>query len=153
VSTTNNVGTTATFNVAATACTPLAFAWSFNNGPLTAQTNSTLVLSNLSLAMAGNYAVIVSAQGGSVTSLVASLTVYVPPGIGGIFENTNGTVALNLTGLPGDTYILESATNLGLSMNWLYLATNTLGSNGVWQFTDLQATNFPQQFYRLMLAP
>jgi hypothetical protein len=40
-----------------------------------------------------------------------------------------------------------------LPIGWLFIATNTLGTNGVWQFTDAQATNFPQQFYRLMLAP
>jgi hypothetical protein len=30
---------------------------------------------------------------------------------------------------------------------------DALDANGVWQFTDSQAANFTQQFYRLMLAP
>jgi hypothetical protein len=118
-----------------------------------AQTNNTFVVSNLSLSAIGSYSVVVSASGGSVTSAVVTLTLAVPPGISSVVVNPDGTVALNLTGMPGDSYILESATNLGFPAAWFYLATNTLGTNGLWQFTDLQATNFPQQFYRLMFAP
>jgi hypothetical protein len=47
---------------------------------------------------------------------------------------------------------LEATTNLISSANWLPVATNTLGTNGVWQFTDASATNFPQRFYRLKFA-
>ncbi len=120
---------------------------------MTTQTNRTLILSNLNLSAAGNYAVVVSAAGGSVTSAVVALTVYIPPGISGVAVNPGGSVALNLTGVPGSSYILEAATNLASPVVWLSLASNTLGTNGVWQFTDSQATNFPQQFYRLLLAP
>ena len=35
----------------------------------------------------------------------------------------------------------------------LPLATNTLGASGVWQFSAPQSANFPQQYYRLKLAP
>ena len=43
---TNAVGDTVTFTTAATACTPLAWQWFFNSAPLTAATNSTLILTN-----------------------------------------------------------------------------------------------------------
>ena len=36
----------------------MAFQWFFNQTALAAQTNSTLVMSNLNLSMAGNYAVV-----------------------------------------------------------------------------------------------
>jgi len=65
----------------------------------------------------------------------------------------NGSVALSLGGAPGYTYILEMTTNLGLPGDWQPIATNTLGTNGVWQFTDPQAKNFTQRFYLLELAP
>jgi hypothetical protein len=65
----------------------------------------------------------------------------------------SGWVVLGLSGVPGDTYIVEAATNLLPPVNWWPLATNTLGTNGVWQFTDEQSTNFNQQYYRLLLAP
>ena len=64
-----------------------------------------------------------------------------------------GGVILSLRGAPRYTYILEATTNLILSGSWQPVTTNTLGTNGVWQFTDTQATNFPQRFYRLELAP
>lgn len=90
---------------------------------------------------------------GNTNSITRTVIVYVPPAISGISINPNGGITLNLVGTPGDNYVLESATNLVTQGNWLFLATNTPGTNGFWQFTDLQATNFPQQFYRLMLAP
>ena len=150
---TNNAGTSAGFGVTATACTPMAFQWFFNQATLAGQTNSTFAVSNLNLSAAGNYSVTVSASGGSVTSAIAVLTVYVPPGISGVTANSDGSFTLNLTGSSGSTYVLQSATNLSAPVDWLSLATNTPGTNGAWQFTDVQATNFARQFYRLMLAP
>ncbi len=153
LSQTNNAGANATFSMAATACTTLSFQWWFNELPLLAQTNNTLSVSNLDLSRAGNYFAIVSASGGCATSAVATLTVYLPPGISGVVGNPDGSFTLSLLGSPGYTYVLESATNLASPVDWLYITTNTPGTNGVWQFTDWQATNFSQQFYRLMLAP
>ncbi|MDR3456416.1 MAG: protease pro-enzyme activation domain-containing protein [Verrucomicrobiae bacterium] len=150
---TNAVGTTAGFTVAATACTPVAYLWFSNNIALTVQTNSTLTLANVTPAAAGNYYAVASASGGSVTSLVAVLTVYIPPGIGAVAANLDGSCTLNLLGAPGTTYVLEANTNLGVPSSWLPLATNTLGTNGLWQFTDPQATNHVQQFYRLKQVP
>ena len=151
---TNFIGSAATFSVAATACTPLAFQWYSNNVALAAPTNGTLTFSNLTLSAAGNYFVVATAFGGSTTSAVVALTVnLIPPAISGVAANPGGTFNLNLTGTPGYTYILEATTNLFPPGSWLPLATNTLGTNGTWPFTDTSATNFPQQFYRLMLAP
>jgi hypothetical protein len=151
---TNLVGTTASFSVAATACTPLAYQWFFTNAIVSGQTNSTLTLASVSPALAGDYSVVASASGGSATSLVATLTVdLIPPGINGVAANFDGSFTLDLLGSPGCTYVLEATTNLFSAGNWLPVATNTVGTNGVWQFTDASATNFPQQFYRLKFAP
>jgi hypothetical protein len=338
---TNLVGSTATFSAAAAACTPLALQWYFNNAALTAQTNGTLTLSNLTLAAAGNYSVIAAASGGSSTSVVATLTVnllsatvalassenpsgfkdsvnftaaltpanatgaiqfstngivfdleplsggaavstnlsslprgtnlvtalysgdatYLPatnalaqvvtnhppvaapafytntasftltilianlatnwsdvdgdtvslaavsvstngitltntgaalvyfnsnnvadqftctitdgfgganfqtvtiapalrsstaPLITGIVAAGNGSVTLSLGGAPGCAYVLETTTNLASSAIWQPAATNTPGTNGVWQFTETEGANFQQRFYRLKLAP
>jgi hypothetical protein len=151
---TNFIGSTASFSVAATACSPLAWQWLFNGTLLTNQTASTLLLPVVTLAAAGNYSVIASANGGAATSSVAVLTVnLIPPGFGGVAANLGGSFTLNLLGSPGYTYILQATTNLFPPGNWFPIATNTLGTNGVWQFTDDAATNFLQQFYRLQLAP
>ena len=72
---TNNSGETASFNVAATACTPLAFQWFFGGSILTNQNSSSLTLSNLTAAAAGNYSVVLTSSGGATTSVVAMLTV------------------------------------------------------------------------------
>ena len=34
-----------------------------------------------------------------------------------------------------------------------HVATNIMGTNGVWQFTDMEGTNLPNRFYRLELEP
>jgi hypothetical protein len=151
---TNFAGTTANFSAAATACTPPAYQWFFNNAALPGQTNNSMTLNPVSVTNAGNYFVTVTTTGGSVTSSVAALTVFNPaPVISGVAANPDGTFTLNFTGTLGETYVLETTTNLLSPGGWLPIATNTLQTNAVWQFNDAQATNFIQRFYRLMLAP
>ena len=74
------------------------------------------------------------------------------PTIIGVGNGSNGGVTLNFGGAPGDTYVLEATTNLISPTGWQPLATNMLGTNGLWQFTDPQVIDFPQRFYRLKLA-
>ena len=149
---TNLIGTTATFNAAAAACTPLTFQWFSNSAALAVPTGTTLTLSNLTLAAAGNYYVVASAEGGSSTSAVATLTVnLIPPAISAVAVNPDGGFNLNLAGSPGYTYVLEATPNL-FPANWLPIATNTFGTNGTLPFTDTSATNYQQQFYRLRLG-
>jgi len=74
------------------------------------------------------------------------------PNIIGVKNGSNGSVTLGLAGAPGDIYVLETTTDLVSSGVWQPLATNTMGTNGVWQFTDAAATNFSHRFYRLKLA-
>ncbi len=153
-SATNLVGATAGFSVAATACTPITFQWFFNSVTLTDQTNSILTLASVTITNAGNYSVVVTSSGGSSNSVVATLMVLNPvPVIAGVAANPDGSFTLNLAGAPGGTYILETTTNLVPVVIWLPIATNTLDASGTWLFTDLQAENFQQQFYRLELAP
>jgi len=75
------------------------------------------------------------------------------PALAAVTVNPDGSFNLNLTGSPGYSYILQATTNLFPPGNWQPISTNTLGSNGTLPFTDTSATNFPQQFYRLELAP
>lgn len=56
---------------------PLTYQWLFNNALLSSATNANLVLSNIQLRQAGDYQLIVSNPGGSVTSSVATITVTV----------------------------------------------------------------------------
>ena len=82
------------------------------------------------------------------------LTVLNPtPIITGVAAHPDGSFTLTFAGTPSGTYLLETTTNLSSTVNWQPIATNTLDSSGVWQFTDMQAVDFPQQFYRLKVAP
>ncbi len=60
-----------------------------------------------------------------------------------------GRIDLEARGVPGQTYALESATNLVPPVIWRPMATNTAGSDGTFGFSDTKMTNVPACFYRL----
>jgi hypothetical protein len=128
VSRTNNAGATATFTVAATG-NALTYQW-FKNGTnnlaltgLPSATNATLVLTNTSVADAGDYSVLVSNPAGSVTSETATLTVLDPPVLlsqPASRTNNAGTTAA----------FTVSAKGSGLSYQWLKNGTTPLIDGG-----------------------
>jgi hypothetical protein len=71
-------GGTASFSVTATGSGPLSYAWLFNDVNILGASSAALTLTNVQPAMAGAYKVIVSNPYGSVTSVVATLTVSCP---------------------------------------------------------------------------
>ena len=152
-------GGSATFSATASGFAPLSYQWLKNGTNLAnavnivGATSNVLTFTAAVLTNSGSYSLVVTNNYGAITSSVATLTILIPPGISNVTANLDGSFTLNLLGSPGYTYIVEATTNLLLAANWLPIATNTLGTNGVWQFSDTQATNFPQQFYRLKLAP
>jgi hypothetical protein len=148
-------GSSAVFNATVTGFGPLNYQWQKNNVNLADGTGisgastANLTLSAITTDSAGDYTLAVTNAYGSATSSVATLTVVLPPGINGVAANPDGSITLNLTGSPGLSYVLESTTNLFSSDGWVPIATNAVNISGVWQFNDLQSTNFPQRFYRL----
>lgn len=91
--------------------------------------------------------------GAAVQTVTLSLTppVISIPNIVGPGGSGSGGFTLSLSGAPGYTYVLESTTDLVPGV-WLSMATNTLGTNGVWIYTDTSVTNTDQKFYRLKLV-
>jgi hypothetical protein len=75
------------------------------------------------------------------------LLVPVVPGLATPVIASNGVFAFGLTGQPGKVYLLEASTNLGQT-NWTIIGTNTMGTNGVWQFSDSASTNLSSRYYR-----
>ncbi len=71
------VGTNVTFYVTLTGSAPFSFQWNKDGSPIPDATNSTLALNKLQLAQSGDYTVNVANQIGSVTSQVATLTVFI----------------------------------------------------------------------------
>jgi parallel beta-helix repeat protein len=65
----------AIFSVVAAGTAPLTYQWTKNSAAISGATSSTLQLSSVTSANAGNYAVVVSNPYGSLTSVSASLTV------------------------------------------------------------------------------
>lgn len=68
-------GATVTFRVNANGEAPLAYQWSFGDAVLANATNSTLILTNISVVDAGNYFATVSNASGSAKSAVVMLNV------------------------------------------------------------------------------
>jgi hypothetical protein len=139
-----------TFTVAASGTAPLAYQWLFQGTNLPGATGTNLTLSGVLPVEAGPYSVSVTNLGGSITSAVAILAVTVPRPVVSRFSITGGpTFQLSGTGVVGQAYVLQSATNLTPTINWVSLATNTVGAGGMFQFFDPQVTNYPQRFYRV----
>lgn len=82
------VGGNATFTVVASGSAPLGYQWRFNNADIGGATLDSYTRSNAQLIDAGNYTVVVTNSGGSVTSAVAVLTVN-PPATGNIIAQWN----------------------------------------------------------------
>lgn len=86
-------GGNVTFNVSATG-DALKYQWKFNGANLLNRTNNSLTLTNVQLANAGNYSVVISNSGTAVTSSNAVLVVNVPPIIPAIPDQTISQGAL-----------------------------------------------------------
>lgn len=120
-------GSNATFTVVASGQTPLSYQWSFdgtnlaNNAHVSGATRSTLTVSNVAAADAGNYQVMVSNSHGSVSSSNATLTVLFPPGIA--------------------TPVSDETTYLGGAASFSVSATGTAPLNYQWYFNGAPLTD------------
>ena len=61
--------------------------------------------------------------------------------------NTRFVLPLRIAGLgvAGINYVIEASTNLS---NWLPVSTNTADSGGLFTFTQTNASQFPQRYFR-----
>jgi hypothetical protein len=98
-------------------------------------------------------------------STIADLT-YPASGNGSqlVWPLTSGTVApptmlavsvagdpvarINCSGTPGATYLIQATTSLRNASSWTTIATNVAGPNGLFTYTDSDATNYPCRYYR-----
>ncbi len=112
-------------------------------------------LTGVTTTNAGNYSVVITSPYGSVTSLVATLTVTIPvtspqiitSGANFGFTTNQPGFGFNLSGAFDQTIVVDNSTNL---VNWTPLYTNIIGNNPVY-FYDPTTTNFPARFYRARL--
>ena len=141
-------GASAGFVVQAASAAPLNYQWYFGQTNLLAGANGpALSLDNVQPAQAGGYSIVVHNVAGSVTSLVATLTVLVPsPILSAPVYGANGVYQFYVGGAGGSNYVIACSTNL---IDWLPLETNT----SPFTFTDTNAVNLPLQFYRAQPSP
>lgn len=142
-------GTNVTLSVLATGSAPLSYQWRFNASNLSGATSSTLTLTNVQPANAGDYDVLVTNPAGSLASAPAHLTVT-----SGSFQFasanvlSNGWVLLIFSGSAGTQYVIEASTNL---VNWTPIVVLP-GTNGPLPFVDTNAPSFSSRYYRAYLA-
>lgn len=137
-------GRQVTFHVAAWGDAPLSYQWRFNETNLTTATNSALVLTNVQLADAGSYSVVVANPVGASTSGPAALVAdpkYLKlstPAPGRMaFDSWVGcAVCAQYSGNLRDWFPLVALTNL----------TGTL------EYLDKDATNHSSRFYRAVVS-
>jgi hypothetical protein len=143
-----SAGGNATFTVAADGTNPLTYRWYKGASEIAVTTNDTLTLTNVQLAVAGSYSVIVSNEFGSAPSSVVALAV--PSTIPTTPTNITCRVSAGqLTIAWPDNYlgwILQGQTNaLGLGTNWIDLpGTAALTATNM----PVNLTN-PSVFFRL----
>jgi polygalacturonase/PKD repeat protein len=132
-------GATATFTVVPNGTLPLFYQWFYNtNSPLVGMTNATLALTNVQLASQGGYSLLISSSYGSVTSLVANLSV----------TNLAPSIVQDLSDqmlVPGQnaTFTVVVDGSLPLYYQWYYDTNSVLvgATNSSFTLLDVQPTN------------
>jgi hypothetical protein len=128
-------GGTATFAVAAEGSWPLSYGWLRNGVWLPGRTNATLTLTNAGAAMAGDYRAVVTNSFGSVSSVVARLTLRDAFQIEVRLEQaTSGSGAFHfvVTGPIYTNYVVWRSLDL---RGWLPIRTNFV-VDGYLDFAD-----------------
>jgi len=130
--------------------TALLYQWQFNGVNLAGATNAALLLSDVQAGEAGQYAVEVSNSLGNVISTAASLTVISSPTVMDMvaLTPTNQWFQLTMNVDPEFFYALDATTNL---IDWQTIA-NFSGMAGLFEYVDLDSTNYANRFYRLRWA-
>jgi hypothetical protein len=116
-------GVNASFSVVADGSAPLSYQWYCQGAPLAGANNSTLSLSSVETNNAGNYSVVVQNNYGSVTSTVATLTVYAPPGI------TTQPGKLEVTQGQNASFSVVTTGTAPLSYQWNFNGSAVSGAN------------------------
>ncbi len=130
-------GGTAAFAVVATGAATLSYQWFFNETNLLAgSTDFSLELSNAQTADAGLYSAIVSNSFGAATSVLARLTVLVPP----FFAQQ--PASLVVTQGQGASFAALAAGTEPLAYQWQFEGAPVSGAtNSSLDFAEVQTTN------------
>ena len=124
-------GQNTSFSVVASGTAPFNYQWWFNGSPLAGATDPTLAINAGRTNNAGSYTVLVSNPYGSSTSVVATLTVNVPPEISNqpqdlaVVQGQAANFSVDATGIPAPQYQWRfNGVNLTGATNAVYVRTN-----------------------------
>jgi hypothetical protein len=156
----------ATFSVVATGPGPLFYQWRHEGTSLSGATNTSLVLTNLQLAQAGRYSVLVFNENGTVESPAALLeilvaptifaqpagtNIFVPPDVRAAAVNRNVTFSIGATSSTSLRYQWRwnGAPLAGATNTSLVVSNVTLAQEGVYSvaLTDANGTVFSAPAY------
>lgn len=141
------LGDAVAFHVEAGSIVLPSYQWQLNETNIASATNSSYSISSALPADAGSYRVIVTSSIGSITSSNAVLTVYTTAaGSLRLLGAAATGCQLNLAGVPGYSYVIQTSTNL---VTWDCLHTN----KAPFSFTDTDTRNGPMRFYRAVYLP
>jgi hypothetical protein len=143
---TNCVGATITFATSVTGGSPTLIVWRKDGSILAGQTNSTLVLTNVTTANAGLYTVEVTGPCNTATS---GATLALGTCMIESIKKLGDTVEVRMKGATGRTYALECSFDL---LHWQQIGTQ-LDLTGVMTFTDSNNHGTQMKFYRAVLLP
>jgi hypothetical protein len=145
------LGDAITLTATAAGVGTLRCQWLKDNAPIAGGTNFSLVLTNLAVTNAGNYALLVTNALGSAMSSAAVVSLKLadlsisPSGAG-----PQASAGLTISGVVGQVYGIQSCSNL--TTLWQGLTNLTLNaSTQVWH--DPQPMSLPQRYYRVMSGP
>ena len=139
-------GADVTFRFTAAGTEPLAYQWQWNGTNIVGATNDTLTLTNVQPAQAGGYGVVVTNVAGSVTSVVALLTVSSPEIVLQI-SLAGPEVSITFASQPGSNYRLEYKHILD-DPAWTPLSPAVPGTGGLMTLQDTN-TSADSRYYRL----
>jgi len=88
--------------------------------------------------------------GGDGNDVTLAVPGGAPPSTVSPLVLSNGVATISGTGFSNTTYVLEATADLNAPIPWQPIGTNTSSGSGVYQFIDLDATNFPMRFYRVL---
>jgi len=116
-------GNSVSFQGGAAGSAPLNYQWLFGGKALSGATGPSLTLANVQASQAGSYSLVVTNTAGAATSVVAQLTVLLPPSI--TAQPTNQTVVVGSNA----NFQVTASGSSSLSYQWWFNGTNALGSS------------------------
>ncbi|MDB6035711.1 MAG: Spore coat protein CotH [Verrucomicrobiales bacterium] len=142
-------GTTVTLTLSSSGTSPIVCQWRKDGVDVSDVHTTDLVLHNVQTNDSGSYQAVLTNSFGSVTSVVALVSVAAPPYLLSLQKMTNGSTSVLFDGTAGHVYELQGTTNF---VDWSVIKrfTNSLGRETI---TDLTSTNLPFRVYRGVLAP